>query len=401
MLKWLRLKFVCINMFIVTSMLCVIFALTYQSTQSNLEAESLRLMQSIAENPFQQGKPGEPNRNVGLPYFVLEIGMRGELLAANSGYYDLSDEAFLKEVMYTALSSKEPSGVLEKYELRYLRVASMTSQCLVFTDMSGEQATLDDLLNTFLLIGVIGLLAFFGISLLLARWMVKPVDRAWTQQRQFVSDASHELKTPLTVIMTNAELLQDPDAEESRKQQLSDHILLMSQKMRGLVEGLLDLARVDNGTAVMKMEPLNLSQLAEDSTLPFEPLFYERGLSVCCRIYPQITVQGSAQHLRQVLEILLDNALKYALPDTTVYVDLGVRGTHCRLSVYSRGERISKEDLKNIFKRFYRVDKSRGNSGSYGLGLSIAEGIVQNHKGKIWAESDGNYNAFHVQLPTV
>jgi len=200
--------------------------------------------------------------------------------------------------------------------------------------------------------------------------------------------------------MTNAELLQNPAYEEEKKQQSTEHIWLMSQKMRGLVEGLLELARADNGTTVMKMEPLDLSELAADAVLPFEPLYFERGMSVECRLYPQVKVRGSRQHLQQVLEILLDNALKYALPDTTVYVDLGVRSSHCRLSVSSRGEPISKEDQKNIFKRFYRVEKSRGNSGSYGLGLSIAESIVRNHKGKIWAESDGVYNSFHVQLPT-
>ena len=114
-----------------------------------------------------------------------------------------------------------------------------------------------------------------------------------------------------------------------------------------------------------------------------------------------VRVNGSEQHLYQVMDVLLDNALKYSTPGGLVRVELSTAGRNCLLSVASPGEAISKEDRNNIFKRFYRVDKARAMNGSYGLGLSIAESIVQAHKGKIWAESEKGTNTFYVQIPTI
>ena len=148
------------------------------------------------------------------------------------------------------------------------------------------------------------------------------------------------------------------------------------------------------------MEPVDLSRLVREAMLPFEPVFFERGLTLDSDIAEGVTVQGSPGHLRQVVEILLDNARKYAEGQGTVSVRLersGVRS--CILSVADPGQAISREDLENIFKRFYRVDTARSRDGSYGLGLAIAEGIVQSHRGKIWAESSSGVNTFFVRLP--
>lgn len=401
MLKKLRVKFVCINMLIVTGMLCVIFGMIYSFTRQNLQAESLRMMEDIAKDPFQMGTPYELPSGVRLPYFALQIGPRGKLLAVGGGYYDLSDTEFLQDVVSQALVAQEQTGLLEDYNLRYYRKIGLTSQILVFADVTSEQATLGNLTRTCAAIGTASLLAFFGISLLLARWAVKPVDRAWSQQKQFVADASHELKTPLTVIMTNAELLQEPGLEEADRSQFSGNILAMSRRMRGLVESLLELTRVDNGAVNLSVAEVDFSALAEDAVLPFEPLFFEKGMVLESEVEPGIRLRGSAEHLRQVPEILLDNAMKYADPASTVQVRLVRHGRECLLSVANRGPEIAREDLKNIFKRFYRVDQARSMGGSYGLGLSIAESIVQTHRGRIWAESAGGTNTFYVQLPVI
>ena len=122
-------------------------------------------------------------------------------------------------------------------------------------------------------------------------------------------------------------------------------------------------------------------------------------MELACTVPEGVALQGSEQHLYQVMDVLLDNALKYSVPNSMVSVDLISTGKNCVLSVVSPGEPISREDLKNIFKRFYRADKARAMNGSYGLGLSIAESIVEAHKGKIWAESENGYNIFFVQLP--
>ena len=399
MLKRLRIRFVCINMAIVVAMLCVIFGLVIRFTSRNLEVQSIQMMQSIASNPARSSMLKEMPDEIRLPYFTLEIGKRGEVIATGGGYYDLTDEEFLRELMGAAFAAREQTGILEGYGLRFCRVVTPVSQRLVFVDISSEQATMDQLIRTCVFIGILSFFAFLIISLFLARWAVRPVDRAWTQQRQFVADASHELKTPLTVIMTNAELLQNPDYDEASRAQFTGSILTMSQQMRGLVEGLLELARVDNGTAKMAFSDLDFSQLVSDSLLPFEPLYFEAGHALDCRIEDGIHLKGSASHLRQVVDILLDNAMKYTLPCSTVSVPLNKHGAYCLLTVADPGASISPEDLKNIFKRFYRIDKARSMNHSYGLGLSIAESIVTEHRGKIWAESSGGTNTFFVQLP--
>ena len=143
------------------------------------------------------------------------------------------------------------------------------------------------------------------------------------------------------------------------------------------------------------------SLLLIDEIQPFEALFFEKGRNLTMSIVPGIHVQGSDKNLRQLLGILLDNALKYSTADGNVKVGLSRHGGHCTLSVANPGDEISREDLTNIFKQFYRVDKTRGMKEGYGLGLSIAQSIANVHKGKIWAESQNGINTFFVNLPTI
>ena len=399
MIRKLRIKFVCINMGIVTVMLLVIFGMVLHSTRENLEMQSIRMMHSAVsgEQP-RPVRPGERQEEIPLPFFRAELDRTGALIETSGGFFDLSDEAQIRKILQAALEKKEDSGILRDYRLRYQRRDTPLGQTVGFVDMSGEIATITGLMRTCLLIGGISFLAFLGLSFLLAHWAVRPVEVAWNQQRQFVADASHELKTPLTVILTNAELLRMPGRGPEEQKRLSESILVMSHQMRGLVESLLELARVDNGTAKLSFSELGLSTLVEEGLLPFEPVYFEKELQLESQVAPGLRVRGRESHLRQVLDVLLDNAAKYCTPGGTVRVELKRQGNHCVLSVSNPGEEISREDLKNIFKRFYRIDKARTGNHSYGLGLSIAESIVQGHGGKIWAESKAGVNTFFVSL---
>ena len=398
MIRKLRLKFICVNMLIVTVMLTGIFTLVYHFTREDLETQSVSMLQAVAATPFRTNRPGDPPDWVQLPFFVLDLDQAGNVTSA-VGYYDLTDEDDLQALVSDVDSAGDRVGVLPDYGLRYCRSVTPHGERIAFADMSSEQATLSNLIKTCLLIGALCFAVFLLISWLLARWAVKPVEKAWQQQRQFVADASHELKTPLTVIMTNAELLNSPDFDEKRRSQFAAHILTMSRQMRQLIEEMLDLARTDGGQGNLVLSQVDLSKLVSDAVLPFEPLFFEAGLTLTTDIQPGITLRGSGQHLRQTADILLDNARKYAEAPGDVTVPLTRSGGRCRLAVSNPGPEISKEDLKNIFKRFYRSDTAHTQRGSYGLGLSIAQNIVLQHHGKIWAESKNGRNTFFVELP--
>ena len=399
MIRKLRLKFICVNMLIVTLMLTAIFGMVYHLTRQGLETQSEAMLQSVASNAFHPNRPGSPPQEVHLPFFVLELDGNGDLTASGGGYYDLTDQEFLKTLADAVTDADAPAGVLREYGLRYCRSVTPRGERIAFTDMSSERATLKNLTETCAAIGVLCFAAFLLISWLLARWAVKPVETAWQQQRQFVADASHELKTPLTVIMTNAELLNSPDFDETRRSQFAAHILTMSRQMRQLIEEMLDLARTDSGQNTLIFSQVDLSRLISDAVLPFEPVFFEAGHTLTADIQENITVRGSQQHLRQTVDILLDNARKYAAPSGEISVTLTRCGGRCRLTVSNPGPKISKADLQNIFKRVYRADEAHTQRGSYGLGLSIARNIILRHRGRIWAESKNGRNTFFVELP--
>lgn len=399
MLKQLRFKFVLINMCIVTFLLFAILGLVFYFTSASLEAESIRMLQGIAVQPFQLGIPSEPAEDVRLPFFTLQLSPYGELIATGGGYYDLSNDDFLDSLIAQAFSSPRQLGVIEEYNLRYYRVDAPANRYLVFADISSERATLDNLMNHCLLIGGLSFLAFLGGSILLSGWAVRPVERAWKQQRQFIADASHELKTPLSVIMTNAELAQEPCHDERNRQKFLAGILTMSEQMKTLIEQMLAQARADQTDIRTTYQTLNFSKLISDAVLPFEPVFFEAGLQLDTDVESGIEVAGDEDQLRRVLDILLDNAQKYTAGDT-VWVSLRRRSKNrCRLAVQDRGKEIPPQAQQDIFKRFYRADAARSRTGSFGLGLSIAESIIMRHRGKIWVESNAGINSFYVELP--
>ena len=143
----------------------------------------------------------------------------------------------------------------------------------------------------------------------------------------------------------------------------------------------------------------SLSDLAEEAALPFEAVFFERGLTLETEIRPELYVEGSDRALRECIGILLDNAMKYSDPQTTVLLKLEKRQNYAVLSVEDSGAPIAPEELKNLFKRFYRADSAREADGSYGLGLSILESTIRKHGGKCFAESAGGINTFGFRLP--
>jgi len=204
------------------------------------------------------------------------------------------------------------------------------------------------------------------------------------------------------VILTNAELLQSGNCTEEERGDFLSSILVMARQMSGLVEKLLDLARLDAFKTKSERTKVDLSELVLDAVLPFEPMFFEKELTLECDTQDGIQIHANQNEITQLVDILLDNARKYSHPNTTVTVTLKNESKNtCLLQVENTGESISQEDLKNIFKRFYRTDKVRSMNQSYGLGLPIAETIASQHGGKIWATSNNGKNTFFIRLKTL
>ena len=262
-------------------------------------------------------------------------------------------------------------------------------------------------------LGALGLL--FLLNLVFSRWALRPVQQAWAQQQQFIADASHELKTPLTVILANNAILRQRGSDTIASQrQWIESTQMEAERMQSLVTDMLDLARPTPQGAQTSEGPaavVDLSRLVEGEALTFEAVAFERDLTWQCTVAPGIAVRGNAARLQRAVAVLLDNACKYTDPGGTVAVTLRAATGDAVLSVRNSGEPIDAADLPHLFDRFYRADKARTHNavdsendgaGGYGLGLAIARDIAQAHKGAIAVTSTAQEGTtFTLRLPLV
>ena len=309
----------------------------------------------------------------------------------------MENEDLVLGIVRSALEQESESGVLHDYSLRYMRRVGTLSVRIAFTDCTMEQATMRSLLLRSGFIALAALVILTGLSYWLAGFAVRPVKQAWQEQKQFISDASHELKTPLTVILSSSELaVGEPDGAKTK--QYIDNIHAESLRMKELVEDMLTLARAESG-AKLVMEPVDLSDTALESALAFEPVAFENGRTLAYDIQPELSVSGSAVQLRRLTDILLDNAVKYAAAGTDISLLLRREGRSAVLQVENKGETIPPEKLPHLFDRFYRADESRTGGEGFGLGLAIAQSIAQTHGGNIGCTSAEGVTRFTVTLP--
>lgn len=358
------------------------------------------------EKPPEGGKPNDKKEDRApqtvIPCYVVGYDHEGTLYADGPRYYNFSDRERMEQILIEAKATGKDHGVLTDRQLRFLRLDDVCGEAYAFTDITSESGAMNRFARETVMICAAALMGLFLISLLVSKWATRPTEQVMGQQRQFVADASHELKTPLTVILTNAELMEDSGCTEEEKRKATGHILTMARQMRGLVDELLDLARVNGGIQSELKEPTDFSRQAEDVSLLFEPIYFESGRELQCQIDRGVTVMGMADRLSQVVEILLDNGCKYSREGSTVHLKLQRSGRKkCILTVESQGDTLTEQECRDIFKRFYRRERHRGMNHSYGLGLAIARNIVCHHKGEIWVESKDGVNTFCVSLPTV
>lgn len=403
MIRKLRLKFVAVCMAMVTAVLAVVFMSVYFSVQRSAETLSRQVLQRVIQEADQSHGEGifRPDISITiggdrvlLPYFTVEVWGNNAYVTGGT-YASLDDTEALSYILQDCLSQPQQEGIVERYGLRYLRQDNGLYQNIAFVDMSMETTMLHRLMRSYFLIVLAALILLLGVSILLSRWATAPVEKAWRQQRQFLSDASHELKTPLTVILSNAELLEAAPMDQ-RPARWRDNILSEAKQMKVLVEQMLTLARADNNPtpSASAMEAVSLSDLATDCALAFEPVAFEAGKPLEYEIAPDLTVTGDRDKLRRLISILLDNAIKYGADGGTIRLKLQKSDRHAQLVVSNPGEPIPQDKLPHLFERFYRADDSRGEKSGFGLGLSIAATVAQEHKASLRAESDWDSTRF-------
>ena len=387
MIRKLRWKITGVTLLVAALVLTAVFACVYLFSRNNIaESYEYQLRQAVVSGTSEAR----------VPCFVAEVLPSGTVRVSGSNYYDLQDEDTLLPLVTAALSADADSGVLRTQHMRYFRLEGAIAVRIAFMDSTFEQATLRALVRVCLLIGAAALLVLFGLSWLLSGFVTRPVARTWQNQQQFLSDASHELKTPLTVILSSADLLKTSAQPEQR--QYVDNISVESRRMKALVEDMLTLSRAESGRAA-PFAPLDLSDLVTDAALRFEPVAFEAGHPLQYDIQNGASLSGDRQQLDQLLDILLDNAVKYAAKDAPIRLTLDISGKNAVLAVENPGDPIPPDKLPHLFDRFYRVDDARTGAGSFGLGLAIAQQIVHRHKGIITAASDARATRFTVTLP--
>ena len=403
MIRKLRWQFVAACMGLIAAVLAIVFGCVWVSAQSALERSSHMALEQALSRRGGDLLPGFRQNGgddqVLLPYFTVQVW--GTTVYVTGGTYSgLEDTDALTAILTDCLSQEADEGSLPGYALRYLRQDDGLYTQIAFVDISLETAALRQMMASYLRIGLLSLLLLAGASFLLSLRVTRPVERAWRQQRQFFSDASHELKTPLTVILSNAEMLEGAALPE-RESRWRDNILSEARQMKTLVEEMLTLSRTEDAQRKPTVADVDLSDLSEDCALAFEPVAFEAGKPLSWDVTPALTVSGDGEKLRRLLSILLDNAAKYGAAGEGIVLSLRAERGQAILSVAngSGGHPILPEELPRLFERFYRADASRGEQSGFGLGLPIAQAIAREHHGTLRAESDEKTTRFTFTLP--
>lgn len=264
---------------------------------------------------------------------------------------------------------------------------------LTIVDNSKVRDNLLLVLGSSIIIFVLFEIIIFYISKLITNWIIKPAIDSFNKQKEFISDASHELKTPLSVIIASAEALEN-DRNEIK---WLNNIKNETERMNKLVVSLLDLSRLESGINKNTYSLNNISKIVEKASLTFEGLAYDKKVEIKANIENDIMLKCSTDEISELVSILLDNAIKHSFEKSIIRVNLYKDKSEIILDIINNGDMIPKDKIDNIFERFYRGDESRNRRDNrYGLGLAIAKNIVINHNGKIKAISKDNYTTFRV-----
>ena len=428
----LRNKFLFLNMSIISLVIIVAFVIIYWVIYHNISSDiEEKLNEGAATEIIVYGDDLFGNGEVEPPFslsqelstsgfssFVLIVDDQGEVVEIHSSL-ELSKEKYMK-IAETAWKMKGKNGVTfnEKqwqYEITPLSVNVIQDDGeqfmiadhfyqMIFLDVTDANQTLRSLLITLLVVGLIMLVIIFFISMYFANSAVQPIAKAWENQKQFVADASHELKTPLSIIQANYDVLMD-NRDETINNQMKwlSYMKMATDRMAKMITNLLDLAKLDQVNPHSEMKLIHISGLIEEMVFSMEAAAKEKEIHISYSIEPQIMVKSNSDKIKQLVMILLDNAHKYTNEKGKIDITLEKDKKMIVFRVRNTGKGIAEENLSKIFNRFYRGDRSRHiEKNSFGLGLSIAKSIANELGGEIHVSSEeNNLTTFTVMLPRV
>ena len=414
MFKKSRKKIVAAIMSVLVLLWVGTLGIIYTSSYFEMKKQNEQMLQAHAQmynlpNAFDQMMPPSGPRPDGNPgfkpgfdpespkfqlstFYSVAVSYKGEILEIKNDSPTVYASDDLAQMAKDIIKDGKSTGT--KDNLTFLKTDKNGYVLVVFMDNTVVNESAMTLFRYTLIFGSAALVLFFFLSVFLARKIVAPLEESYQKQKQFISDAGHELKTPVSVVSANAELL----SRELGDNQWLQNIQYENERMGLLVGQLLDLARTENVTPQMELN--DFSRLVAGEMLPFESVAFEKGLVLNSTITDGITVEGNSTQLKQLTSILLDNAIRHSKPDGEVCLTLTKVYGMAELSVINKGDEISPEHRERIFERFYRMDTARnGEDKHYGLGLAIAKAIVDAHHGHIEVHCYNGFVAFRASIP--
>lgn len=400
MIKRLRRIIIFVNMLLVGTVIVMIFSAVcinnYSSGINSLEHGLNQVLDRRIDNnndfppPNELGNKGKKEQPLQPNYYVIvELNSDGEIKNTINHNATIDSDTLNSCIkIVTDSENKKQSGQISEYNLMYAQKDDFQSKKIAFADTNSVYSSLMQTILVCLGLFAASLVIIFLISLAMSGLAIKPVKEAWEKQKQFVADASHELKTPLTVILANNNIMMTHKnalvADESKWLESTEE---EANHMKSLIDQMLFLAKSDAGSNNVELSNICISDIIEGASLNFEPIAFDKGIEIISDIEPDITVKGNETQMNQLAHILIDNAVKYAEKNSAINITLLKYGESVKFSVNNKGNVIEADDLKHIFDRFYRTEKSRTTKG-YGLGLAIAKSIVESSNGKLCVESN-------------
>lgn len=402
MFKKLKTKFVLINMGLLTAVFIGIFGTIYLSTAYSMEKDMrMQLWSNMMVAPQQKPIPKNDRMDMTIK---IDLDNTNDVVAVSSKLN--TDDLDINDIVTKVINGSKDIDTIKinGESFAYLKQDMGNGKRIVLMSKSFKQDMLWSLLKIFIGVGSLSLVVLFFISIYFTNKAINPLEETFKKQKQFIADASHELRTPLTIIKTNVSLLRENEMETIYSQRKwINYIDSQTSRMSTLINEMLSLANLDANRKKQERININLSKMLSETLLVFEVVIFEKGLILEEDIVDDIFINGEKDQIKKLISILMDNAIKYTNDNGKILVSLKSERNKAKLIIKNTGEGIKREHLEKIFERFYRVDDSRDRgTGGYGLGLSIAKAIVDDHKGKIHAESIiNNETSFIVEFPLI